>query len=450
MDASKKTLGQFFTRHPDVHASMLSLVTHVRGRALEPSAGEGHLVAVLEKGRPGLSIDAVEVDPRLSPTCATPIQIEDFFTFADGREGLYDVIFGNPPYVAWKEVEDNTRRTAAGVKQRYSDKANLYHLFIDRCVDLLAPGGELVFIVPKEWLYSTSASVLRAKLAEEGSVTHLVDCGEEKLFSDAAVPALLIFRFVRGVSEPTRYYASLADHLANKETPRVLRADGSRWMLLPGHVSSAIADWGRLGDALDVKVGLVTGCDQVFKIPSGVEVDETCVQVQVTTKRVGERFINANHIDAEEDLPASIRDYLLPHKATLLARRIARFDESNWWKYGAVRNAEVMASDRPRLYALAKTRHRNPFFTYPAKFFSGGVLGLFLKDGWSVVNPDDVAELLNSEFYREIFVGMFLTSADKVSFQPATLEDVPFPATPGQFAAALEDLGIQTRAAAAA
>jgi adenine-specific DNA-methyltransferase len=436
---TKKSLGQFFTRHGDVHTSMLKLVRHTTGRALEPSCGEGHLVAVLEEHRPGLELTAVEFDTSLEPVCDTTVVFDDFFAFA-AKTPHFDVVFGNPPYVAWKEVLAPTRASAAAVKAPYSDKANLYHLFIDRCIDLLTPGGELVFIVPKEWLYTTSAAPLRAKITATGAITHLVDCGEDKLFSDASVPALLIFRFEKGAKGDLTYYPTLAAHLADEPQERRLLVRGERWILLSPQTAELVSDWDVLGAGISVKVGLVTGLDAAFKLPAGSKVSRRYVSEQVTTKRTAERFLDANACESFDALPRAVREHLEPHQEALLARRIARFDETNWWRYGAIRNAEAMGSSTRRVYALAKTRANDPFFTHSAKHFTGGVLGLFLSELWEGVGEEEIVRLLNSALFRELLVGMFLTSADKVSLQPATLHDVPFPTGPEQLSSVLEML----------
>lgn len=426
---SKKTLGQFFTANALVQQVMCSLVDARSGRALEPSVGGGDLAAALEASRPDLTLEAVELDTRLTPACAAPVTFADFFTWAAGRDGTYRVIFGNPPYVAWKETADSTRRAAADVKARYSDKANLYYLFIDRCVDLLVAGGELVFIVPKEWLYTTSAAPLRNKLAAAGAVTHLIDCGEEQLFADASVPALLIFRFVKGPAQgPVSFAASTADAEDGAFESRRLSKTDTRWMLLPGDL--AFADgWGTLGEVIDVKVGMVTGADSIFRLTDPDSVEAETVQWQMTTKRTLEPFLNVNRYDRFADVPAKAAAHLAAHKDALLGRRITRFSEDNWWRYGAVRNEAAMASTRPRVFALAKTRSATPFFVAPnAQYFTGGVLGLFLRDTCELT-ADEVAALLNSPRYRQVFEAMFLTSANKLSLQPGTLSDVPFPLT---------------------
>lgn len=424
----KQQRGQFFTTNATVQAVLGSLIQSPSGLLLEPSAGAGHLVKWAEESLPH-TVEAVELDSGITSVAASPISHEDFFIFAQGKAGRYDAILGNPPYVAWRDVESATRESAAAVKAQYSDKTNLYHLFIDRCIDLLAPGGELVFIVPKEWLYATSAGPLRKKMLASGSITHLVDCGEEKLFDDADVPALLIFRFAKGAtSVSVKFAPSLAHAKSNDYTVRQLANVGDRLLLLEETLRASIADWGLLKDCFRVRVGIVSGADKVFRLPEGCDIEPVCVKNYLTTKGI-EPFIDVNHINNWGSMPPKAAAYLLPHKEDLMSRRIAKFDETNWWKYGAIRNRAHMLAPGERLYALAKTRSQTPFFrNASATLFGGGILGLFREPSGSV-SADTAVQVLNHPLYRQVLEAMFLTTADKVSLQPATLEDAPFPKT---------------------
>ena len=193
---------------------MLDLIqTDKTEKFLEPSAGEGHLVVALENAG-YTDITSVEFDPELEAISITKPVRASFFDFAATRDIDYSCIFGNPPYVAWKSLEkeqtENPNLTA--VKKDYSDKANLYYLFMDKCIDVLTADGEMIFIVPKEWLYTSSAAPLRVKMLEQGSITHIVDCGEEKLFPDADVPAIVIFRYQKGLNSRKTSYATSLDN----------------------------------------------------------------------------------------------------------------------------------------------------------------------------------------------------------------------------------------------
>lgn len=439
----KKQRGQFFTKNSDVHTVMKRLLSTEKGQVLEPSAGAGDLVAILEKN-PQLTVEGVELDTSLTRNCNTPLIYQDFFSYSTGKENQYDAVFGNPPYVAWKGLEQATKLSAASVKENYTDKTNLYHLFIDRCIDLVKPGGEIVFIVPKEWLYTSSANPLREKILRTGALTHVVDCGEEKLFDDADVPALLIFRYVKGIPSSTRvqYYASLDAALNDDWEPRFLYDRSGRLLLLSRTLGDTITHWGTVKDSYRVRVGYVTGADKVFRLPEGAHVEPSCVKEYVTTRGV-EKFLDVEHIENWEDMPPLAAAYLLPYKSILLGRKIAVFNESNWWKYGAIRNKPAMESSAERFYSYGKTRSATPFFRNDAvKLFTGGLLGLFRTPD-SKVTVDTAVKVLNSPGYRRILEAMFLTTGNKVVLQPATLEDAPFPRTEKEALSWLKTKGSQ-------
>lgn len=95
---TKERRGQFFTTSADVQEAMASLLTHApsSSHCLEPSAGEGDLVSTLE--RHGYAdIDAIEFDPSIETICRTEIERGSFFRYARGKDGRYDIIFGNRP-----------------------------------------------------------------------------------------------------------------------------------------------------------------------------------------------------------------------------------------------------------------------------------------------------------------------------------------------------------------
>lgn len=420
---------------------MTRLVTHTAGRSLEPSAGEGHLARALRIARPGLTLDCVELDSTLSWTgIDVPRHDSDFFVWAAGRDGSYDTIFGNPPYVALKSVGDSTKSAVGSLLAQYQGKTNLYHLFMHRCIELLRDGGELVFIVPAEWFFATSAAPLRALMERTGAVTDVVHCGEEKLFSDADVPAIMIFRFQRAATQgAVRYWSDFGK--ASQQQPaekRELVAVDGRWLLLEKKTAKRVSGWTRLGEFFDVRVGLVSGADKVYKPDSVAGIEHECLLEQVTTSGRLEPFLYLENFDRFEDIPANAAGHIIRHKTELINRKIRRFDEGNWWRYGAIRNAAAMDSDTERFFALVKTRHPKPFFLVPgATHFSGGVLGVFKKPS-APCSCEEAVTLLNDSRYRVLFDSMLLSSNGKLSLQPATLADAPFPRSRAQLEAFLK------------
>jgi type I restriction-modification system DNA methylase subunit len=83
--------------------------------------------------------------------------------------GRFDVVIGNPPYVAWDTISD--RGDLEGGKYLDIDYAcrpnhkdgqpNLYLFFLIRASNLVAERGVISFILPQEWLYHNYAQDFR-------------------------------------------------------------------------------------------------------------------------------------------------------------------------------------------------------------------------------------------------------------------------------------------------
>jgi hypothetical protein len=173
----------------------------------------------------------------------------------------------------------------------------------------------------------------------------------------------------------------------------------------------------------------VSGADGVFRLTDPSQVEPECVKKQVTSERKLVDFLYADDYATIRDVPPLARKLLRAHKGLLEKRRIRVFNSANWWHYGAVRNLSHMETATPRFFAMVKTRHSKPFFKVSnAKYFNGGVLGVF-KKSTAAISIDAAVNLLNSEKYRVVLQGMLLVSGDKLTLQPSTLLDVPFPSS---------------------
>lgn len=99
-------------------------------RILEPSAGNGQIIKVLREGGYDNRIDAVELRPEERGTLealADNVTIGSFFDYEP--DCGYDVIMGNPPY-------------------------SLALDFINKSLELLHPGGLLIFLLRTNFLES--------------------------------------------------------------------------------------------------------------------------------------------------------------------------------------------------------------------------------------------------------------------------------------------------------
>ena len=332
MSRDVEQLGQVFTP-PQVVDFMLGLCAN-HGRALEPAAGDGAFFAALQARHPGCV--GVEIDPRVAPEGA---RVMDFFDLPEAER--FDTIVGNPPYVRYQDVAVDTRNK---LKSAFFDKrSNLFLFFIEKCVRHLNPGGELVFIVPREFIKLTAARRLNAWLAAEGSITHFYETGDTRIFGEHT-PNCAIFRFEKGRTDR---------HMA----------DGRRFVEVDGQLMFLRDDYGvRFADVFAVKVGAVSGADHIFTHPKG-NMEFVCSKT-VETGETRRMLYGIKHPHLEK------------HKEALLARRVTTFDESNWWQWGRAFPINL----KPRIYVNGRTRRREPFFLHDCNAFDGSVLALFTKN----------------------------------------------------------------------
>jgi adenine-specific DNA-methyltransferase len=321
--------GQVFTP-PAIVEAMLRLRRNA-GRVLEPACGDG----AFSRRLPGCV--AIELDAAHCPAEALHL---DFFAYPEAEQ--FDTIVGNPPYVKARDIQPGTRQRLHS--RLLNGHSNLYLHFIEKCVRHLKPGGELIFITPRDFLKSTGSARLNTWLFDQGTLTDFEELGDARVF-DGVVPNCAIWRFEKG---------SRARRLA----------DGRRMVLSGGQILLTRGVYSvPLAGVFAVKVGAVSGADGIFANAELGNADFVCSK----TAQTGElrRMI---YLDREGPIP-----WLAQFKERLLARRVTRFDESNWWKWGR----RHFVSDAPRLYVNQKTRQPRPFFLNDCRNYDGAILALF-------------------------------------------------------------------------
>lgn len=344
-----ESLGQVFT--PESVVRCMLRLRHNTGRVLEPSCGDGAFLKHLHHAV------GIELDPRQCPPGALNI---DFFAYPEGEK--FDTVIGNPPYVRYRDIGAATRKLLR--QDGFDGRSNLYLFFIEKCVRHLAPGGELIFITPRDFLKATSARRMNRWLHAQGTITHAIELGDARVFTDA-LPNCLIWRYELGnLSHNTAWaHISQSDKLAHalEYPPWQYR----RFSECAGQLRFSHHDYTLNLQALaSVRVGAVSGADEIYASEAAGNLDF----VTSSTVRSGltRRMI---WCEPGEPPPAA----LLPHHDRLIARRIRPFDETNWWHWGR----GLPRSSAPRIYVNSKTRQPKPFFLHPCNNFDGAVLGVF-------------------------------------------------------------------------
>lgn len=116
---------------------------------------------------------------------ANTLDVRDF----DGR---MDFVVGNPPYVRVHNLEDSFERV-----KRYAfccgGMTDLYLVFYEIGLGMLAGGGRLCYIAPSSWLNSLAGRNMREYARASGKLRLVVDLGHYQPFAATTYTAIAMF-----------------------------------------------------------------------------------------------------------------------------------------------------------------------------------------------------------------------------------------------------------------
>jgi adenine-specific DNA-methyltransferase len=364
--SSKKTKGQYFTESSTLQDWIFEKTKHKQTELLEPSFGAGHLLKKFLEYDPNYKMECYEIDESIQPIVLT--NTNQKITYSDFTQQKFTkkfkTIIGNPPYV---------KKTPK----------NLYITFIELCFNLLDTNGELLFIVPSDFIKLTSASKLIMNMTKEGSFTDFYFPHDETLFKEAAID-VMCFRYEKGLH-------------TNKTTVN----NQEKYAIINNGII-IFSDTEHKGQTLetqfDIYVGIVSGKDEVYKVPYGnIEI--------LTDKDKVEKFIYVTEFPSNNE---EIDRHLETHKTALKERKIRKFNDTNWFEWGALRNIQTVINNlnKPCIYVRNMTRQKEVAFVGKVQYFGGSLLCLIPKidiDLAAIVNK------LNTEQFKEnyMYAGRF-------------------------------------------
>jgi adenine-specific DNA-methyltransferase len=361
--SSKHNLGQYFTTNNELKAKVFEFILNNPDTILEPSIGQGDLIAYILERKPNITFDMYEIDTNiklLETIDRKNIIYGDFIQQTVSKK--YKTIIGNPPYV----------RTKNG---------NLYIDFTNKCYDLLDDNGELIFIVPADFLKLTSASKLLNIMMSNGTFTHIYHPNNEKLFENASID-VIIFRYCKNniIDKKVQYNDKLL-HITNQLGLITFNTNPTSNNLL-------------FKDYFDIYVGLVSGKEEVYK---NAQLGNINV---LNGENTLEKYIYIEKFPTDNDL---INTHLLNYKQELLDRGIRKFNENNWFEWGAPRNIKSINANLNKncIYIYNLTRKANVAFEAKVNYFGGGLIMLIPK---KKCNLNKIVSYLNSNVFKDNFM----------------------------------------------
>jgi type I restriction-modification system DNA methylase subunit len=173
------------------------------------------------------------------------------------ERGGFDVVVGNPPWVRAEELSGRERnqlsqryRCWRGSGPGFVHQPDLSVAFVERALELLAPGGTLSLLVPAKLATAAYGARLRAELTERCSLDVVADLNSDPaaVFEATTYPAALVV----GKSGPA------SDHLVSLElerngAPGILQSrllGGGPWALASPELLDVVAQDSRIGSAV--------------------------------------------------------------------------------------------------------------------------------------------------------------------------------------------------------
>lgn len=362
--SSKHEIGQYFTTHVELKKKVFDFILNSPSNILEPSIGQGDLITFITERVPSITFDMYEIDTRiemLDKIEKNKIIYGDFMQQPIAKK--YKTIVGNPPYVRTK-------------------KGNLYIDFTEKCYHLLDENGELIFIVPSDFLKLTSASNLLNEMMTNGTFTHIFHPHNENMFENASID-VIVFRYCKSKTIEKKV-------LYNDKFRYITNGNG----LITFSDEETEEQQVRFQDYFDVYVGLVTGKEDVYK---NSELGNMNV---LNGENKVEKYIYIETYPCENE---KINRHLLNHKTDLIERGIRKFNENNWFEWGAPRNISTIRANLEKecIYIYNLTRNPHVAFIGKVQYFGGGLLLLIPK---KKCNLTKIVSYINSDRFKENFM----------------------------------------------
>jgi adenine-specific DNA-methyltransferase len=364
MSSSKHKIGQYFTTHVELKQKVFEFILNGPSNILEPSIGQGDLITFIMERVPSITFDMYEIDTQiemLDKIEKNKIIYGDFMQQTIAKK--YKTIVGNPPYVRTK-------------------KGNLYIDFTEKCYHLLDENGELIFIVPSDFLKLTSASNLLNEMMTNGTFTHIFHPHNENMFENASID-VIVFRYCKNKTIEKKV-------LYNDKLRYITNIHG----LITFNDEEAEEQQALFQDYFDVYVGLVTGKEDVYK---NSELGN--IKVLNGENKI-EKYIYIETYPCENE---KVNDHLLNHKKELIERGIRKFNENNWFEWGAPRNISTIRANLEKecIYIYNLTRNSRVAFIDKVQYFGGGLLLLIPK---KKCNLTKIVSYINSDKFKDNFM----------------------------------------------
>jgi adenine-specific DNA-methyltransferase len=201
------------------------------------------------------------------------------------------------------------------------------------------------------------------------------------MFKNASID-ILIFRYCKNnlIEKKVLY---------NEKLLYIINSDGLITFEENENINNVI-----FSEYFDIYVGIVSGKDLVYK-------NEELGNIQVLNgKDKLEKYILINEYPCVDE---DRNNHLLKYKTDLINRKIRKFNNENWFQWGALRNIKSITNniDKECIYIYNLTRQKNVAFIGKVQYFGGNLIMLIPK---KKINLYNILLYINSNKFKNNFI----------------------------------------------
>lgn len=368
------------------------------------------------------------------------------------KEGMFDIIIGNPPYVGHKSIDvDYSKKLRKYYPEVYVNKSDIYYCFFKIAIDYLKEGGVASLIVPRYFLESQSALLVRKFIEKNVEIISIVDFRNSNVFLNGIGVSPCIITFKKNISRLLEKDNKENEVAVNKKevlllnlpniriiknkkdldlllSGKLIRANGymdiddTSWSLLTNSekgIMDAIRKKQsyRLADIVDNYQGVITGCDRAFIVEKDSELlegmDKETIKRWIKSKDINPYFINDSdkvivYTDDMKysDIPNIYKAQLKKYEERLKSRREVLRGIRAWYKLQWGR--ESMIFEQEKIIYPFKSKTNRFALDLDKSFFSADVYFFTIKDEFKEkISYIYLLSILNSRIYQ-IYMQSFL------------------------------------------